>query len=734
LRTIIFTLFLIICIYGEPEVIKPRKIHDTSVAIIIDSLSYKYAAEEVKSYQNALNDESLSAFIIVNNWHNPDQVKKEVQMLRKQVKILEGIVLIGDIPIPMIRDAQHMTSAFKIDQSNKRFGLQGTSVPSDRFYDDPDLKWEYIQQDTLNPLLYYYRLSPDSPQRIRSDYYSGRIKVPGEGPEKYSKLKTFLQKIVNQKKQTEKLDHMLVFTGHGYHSEALDAWSSALLTYQVQFPELFTNGNRFKYFNHASDAGLKTIILSELQKPQLDLAIFHAHGAEDTQYLLGYEPASSITQNVDAIKLFLRSKLRQAKRRKSSLEETKQYYIKNYNVSEEWFEGTFDDSLVTADSLLSASQDIHLEDIQAISPAAQFIVFDECFNGAFNNPEFVAGSYLFTDGETIAAMANSVNVKQDLWADHNMGLLAQGVRVGQLVKMNNYLESHIIGDPTFSFKADSQIKFNKILASGNVPKKQVKKWLDSDSSPLRALAVSMLITSDENKLIEIYQNDTSPEVRMQALKCLADTRSAAFENILFEATQDNSEFIRRMATIWMGDIGIPEYIPILANLRVNDPSERVQFNAKSSLDQIDPEKSWQECKKLILALPQSVWRDAELKQTESSFNRTKEWLWDELIKNIEDTSLTVKKRISAVRTFRNYRFQKAIPKLIEVSLDQNQDDELRITLLEALGWFTFSSQRKDILNACNEVLSRKDEKEGVAQVALMTKNRLLEGPTNSITP
>ena len=105
-----------------------------------------------------------------------------------------------------------------------------------------------------------------------------------------------------------------------------------------------------------------------------------------------------------------------------------------------------------------------------------------------------------------------------------------------------------------------------------------------------------------------------------------------------------------------------------------------------------------------------------------------------LIKNIEDTSLTVKKRISAVRTFRNYRFQKAIPKLIEVSLDQNQDDELRITLLEALGWFTFSSQRKDILNACNEVLSRKDEKESVAQVALMTKNRLLEGPTNSITP
>ena len=29
---------------------------------------------------------------------------------------LEGAVFIGDIPIPMIRKAQHMTSAFKMDE------------------------------------------------------------------------------------------------------------------------------------------------------------------------------------------------------------------------------------------------------------------------------------------------------------------------------------------------------------------------------------------------------------------------------------------------------------------------------------------------------------------------------------------------------------------------------------------------------------------------------------------
>lgn len=137
---------------------------------------------------------------------------------------------------------------------------------------------------------------------------------------------------------------------------------------------------------------------------------------------------------------------------------------------------------------------------------------------------------------------------------------------------------------------------------------------------------------------------------------------------------------------------------------------------------------------MILALPESAWRDAELKRTEASFNRTKEWLWDELVKNIEDTSLTLKKRISAVRTFRNYRFQHAIPRLINVLLDQTQDYELRITLLEALGWFTFSSQRKEILDACNQVLNRKNEKNDVTRVAIMTKNRLMEGPTNSITP
>ena len=290
-------------------------------------------------------------------------------------------------------------------------------------------------------------------------------------------------------------------------------------------------------------------------------------------------------------------------------------------------------------------------------------------------------------------------------------------------------------DPTFRFKnSNKDIEIYELLASGKISSKRLGKFLKGKNAPIRALAVSYLDKSDEKRMVEIYRNDPSSAVRMQALKNLADNRSDTFTKILIEAANDNSEFIRRIATVWMGDVGKSEYIPILADLRVNDPSKRVQFNAKSALDQIDPEMASEACKKKILELPQSSWRTALLKRTEASFARTKEWIWDELIKNIEDTTLEVTKRIRSVRTFRNYRFQQAIKNLLNVALDHEEITDLRMALLEALGWFTFSSQRDAIIAACDQILKNENESADIRRVALMTKTRLLEGPTNSITP
>lgn len=56
-----------------------------------------------------------------------------------------------------------------------------SSVPSDRFYDDFDLKFDYLGQDTTSALFFYYNLAADSPQALCCDIYTGRIKPLEDG-------------------------------------------------------------------------------------------------------------------------------------------------------------------------------------------------------------------------------------------------------------------------------------------------------------------------------------------------------------------------------------------------------------------------------------------------------------------------------------------------------------------------------------------------------------------------
>ena len=61
-------------------------------------------------------------------------------------------------------------------------------------------------------------------------------------------------------------------------------------------------------------------------------------------------------------------------------------------MPESWFAGAFEDSVVVADSIANRKLDIYLDDIRNISPQSKLVMFDECFNGAFIQPEYVAGN------------------------------------------------------------------------------------------------------------------------------------------------------------------------------------------------------------------------------------------------------------------------------------------------------------------------------------------------------
>ncbi len=723
-------------LFAEPKIINPAQKHNPSFAILVDSTTNARIGQAILAYRDAVEYDGLSTYIVSANWHSPDEIKSVIINLYKATPPLEGVVFIGDIPVPMLRDAQHLTSAFKMDP--ERYVFQRSSVPSDRFYDDFDLKFDFLKQDTTNRLLFYYSLRADCPQKVEREIYSARIFPPINSPNKYELIAKYLTRVVQQKQATNRLDNIMTYAGHGYHSESLDAWNNNLTALREQFPHFSSPGYQMTNLYHSMSPDMKSLIMSELQKPELDLAIFHAHGEYDTQYLLGFPPAGNINENIEAAKLFVRGKMREARDRQKSVDDIKKYYQSEYNLPDSWFENALDDSVEQVDSLYSASLDLYSSDVAQIAPQAEIVVFDECFNGAFIKPDYVAGTYLFGNGTTIAEVANTVNVKQDIWSDELLGLFSYGVRIGEWHKMRNYLESHLFGDPTFHYYSmDHYTALDKL----NPNLKDLRIWqkeLKATDPVRRTLAVRQIYKIQgagcETTLLEIYRTDSGWNVRLEALKCLADLRSPGFQQVLLESIYDPFELIRRFSANLMGVVGDEKYLEPLSEKVIFDASERVGSTAKAAIVKISPEKTYQVCKTAFDSAPVSNFNNKQSKICLDSFSRSVNWLNDELITNTKNDSLKNKDRISAIRSFRNYQFREAIPVLIQVAADVKAPPEVRVSALEALGWFSFSLDRNLISDACDRIIKQLNVPESVRQEALKTHRRIADGCNDSLNP
>ena len=724
-------------VLAEIKIIKPSVSESSSFAIVVDKSSYEKVESPILDYKKAVEEiEHLSTYIIIVNNETPDVIREELQKLYSTEPKLEGAVFVGDIPIPMIRGAQHLTSAFKM--SEKRDWIE-SSVPSDRFYDDFDLQFQYLKQDSSNSLLYYYELLPESPQKIQKDIYSGRIKPPVDDETKYSMISDYLAKVVEAKKNPELLDNGFVFSGHGYHSESLTAWNDESISLHEQFPLMFEVGGRLKHIRASmSDNKMKEIIMMELSKKEVDLAIFHAHGVEDRQLLVGYPAAESIGENSEAIRRFLRSKIRTFKERGRDVEEAKNSYKTRYNLTEEWFEGTFEDSVIAADSIYDYSMDMYSDDLALFSPQSEFVIFDECFNGAFHVENYISGRYLFGSGNVIASIAGSIGVLQDLWANQFLGLLEEGVSVGNWFMENHYLEHHIIGDPTFHFKSTNKIDLNKKIVEEANNVEFWQKLLNAPEADVRALAVSKMYSLLGDKfipqLVNIYKNDISYNVRARAFYALADTRSEEFLDLLTVSINDPYEYIRRISGKLMGNTGSDRYIPYMINAIIHDEGKRVAFGTSMALELMDPDKVLEEADKIILSLPDFIDKDSYKRKFENVARRNQSRLNDEIIPMVTSDTLTQRKRLFNIRILRNSDYKGAIDPLLEVVKDKNAPIDIRTALVEAFGWYYYSEKRGTIIKAMDELISKNNLPEEIKNEAVKTKNRLVEGPNVPITP
>ena len=633
-------------------------------AIVVDPVSYKEACTDIDNYAKAVENDGV-----------PDSIRFQLQQLYLQKECpIEGAVFVGDIPVPMIRDAQHLTSAFKMNQET--FPRTESSVPSDRFYDDFDLKFNFLDKDEQYPLYYYYSLSPDSPQFLSPEIYSGRIKMSADDASKYDKLRAYLQKVVALKQNTNPADQLLYFSGQGYVSESMMARIDEKLALVENFPWTRIQQNGIEYIDHKRDAAVKYRLMSELQRNDLDIAILHHHGDVEIEYMNDLPEPQTTKDQVEGIKLYLRETMRHA-REKGKNTDSIQLVLRT----------RFDDL-----------------------PASWF-----------------AGAYISGKGNTMAVLANSVNVLQEKWTDRYLGLVGLGMRVGRMAMENPYLEGHLIGDPTFHFAVPVALGFdiNEVLSTKNAA--WWKKQLNSSYPALQAMALRQLSDGGQmnsKQLLDKFMSSPSDIVRMECLVLLSEYDDDNFIRCLDLAVSDSYEMIQRFAINMIARNGDDRLVPALIRAAIrNNTAERIEFNVKQALALL-PEKA-------LTAEFQKQFNPSlyvESEKAEQGIKRAIEVNSNRWLKDISsiyaDDSLTVNQRLGRIRYLRNYNVHSQIPQLLEY-LQKTDNEPVQVSLLEALGWFRMSCRHNEISQVAQAMSQDSRYSQVVRDEALKTYNRIM---------
>jgi len=688
-------------------------------AIIVDQDTYTACKAEIENYRSVLESEGFSAVVVARVWSNPVQVKDVLYKMYLSGG-LEGAVFIGNIPIPMIRDAQHFTSAFKMNQ--ERFPLMESSVPSDRFYDDFDLKFDYLGPQPEDSLFHFYSLRADSPQRISCDIYSGRIKPTRKGEEGYAQIRGYFTKLIAQRKKENKLDVITSYTGHGSFSNSLTAWKDEGHIFREQFPNAYQKGNSVKFLFFSMYPYMKDLVSEELRREEMDLMLFHEHGMPDRLYLTGVPDAEGASAQSETARALFRNSLR----RITDLQEralAKKEWMEYYNIDSTWFEGAYSKEQLIKDSLLDLRTGIILEDVPVIKPNAKVVIFDACYNGDFREDRYIAGEFIFGGGEALVSFANSVNVLQDKSSSDLMGMLALGFSVGEWAQNINILESHIIGDPTFRFTGEKRVDVD-------LKSEDISYWLsfvNHEKSAIQGLALHKLFELNykdmPHLLVSKYYSSPYYTVRLQVYHLLQFYKGDYFSDLIENSAFDPYEFIRRKSVFSMGRIGSDEFIPYIVSIYLNDYlDERVFFNAAFSFDLMDTDKLEAEFKK-------------QLDANTSYIN--KEEVWNKFKKNLDsrksictmadaitDKEKSLKSRLSATSMLRNNPYHIKVNEYLKVLKDSSEDISLRVALAEALGWFTLSHEREAIVEACKEIAADTSENEMIRNEALKCASRI----------
>ncbi len=697
-------------------------------AIVVDPQSYEEAKSEIAQYATAIETvQGLKVYTVIDNWGIPDSIRAELIRLHTMEKYpIEGAVFIGDIPVVMVRDAQYLTSAFKMNQEYDR---KQSSVPSDRFYDDFSLCFTYLDKDEDAPY-FYYSLLAESAHTLHPDIYTGRIRpTDSNGTSRYEKLRNYLKKVVAEKQGKNLLDNVLFFGGHGYISESMVARMDEKEGLYEHFPWLKQQRNGIGFIDHRQDDEVKFRLMNELMRPELDFAILHHHGNWNLQYMNGIPRPRTPLQAKEMIQSYGRAHIRAAQEKGRSADSVRVKIEEQFDIPRNWLEDTFEPEVCKKDSVDDANLDLQLADFATYDyrPNCRVVMIDACFCGSFHREDCIANEYIFSTGRNIACIANTVNSLQDKWSDRYIGLLGMGMCVGDLARYSGYLESHVIGDPTFAFTPMVEdVNVNELLAEQDVS--VWKRWLhDSEWPDLQCMAIEQmnrkgLISSEE--LLAIFRSSSNGLVRTQALVSLSEVRDDNFIEAIKLAVDDSYELVQRFGLIYLGKSGDERLIPSLIKVSIsNNTSERCNFNALNALSFYPQEKLLAEFDKQFNSDDVCYINKENVGNTIKKAIDSASKRWVEGVMSIVADDTNDKKRQSQIRSLRNYCPYYLIPHLLSY-VKVSEQPEMQVMLLEALGWHKYSYMAPQIATCAKEMSENGNLPQEVRDEALKTYNRV----------
>ncbi len=668
----------------------------SSFAIVVDPRSAQEAKAELEQYAQLVeNQNNWDVIQVIDRWGVPDSIRQELKRLY-DTRQLVGCVFVGDIPIAMVRDAQYMTSAFKMNQSGPR---KDTSVPSDRFYDDFGLSFKYLDKDTDGDPYFYYSLQSDGNQRLHPNIFSGRIRpTDAGGTSRYDKLRSYLKKVIAEKQRNNPINQIMFFTGHGSLSESRVAHMDEKVTLFEHFPWLKTEPNAISYIDYSDKPFIKEKMMDELMRRDLDLAILHHHGDYDTQYLSAYPDPKGTIDSRDLVLAYAREAIRKAEDPEAKRKELTAKYMLADSALVNWN----DPEIVLADSIRCAKYNLTLPDFAGygFKPCCKVVLFDACYNGSFHRDDCIANEYIFSEGENVVCVGGSVNILQDKWYDHCLGLLAQGLQVGRFNMLTPYLEVHVIGDPTYTFTP--QPGAPKLSQMFDNPKANWSKLLSSANGDMQSLAIIKLAEQQKissKTLLQLMKNSPDAHVRLQAMLQLCQMGGQPAIEAVKLGVNDNREMVQRFAANELRFNGSPQLIPSLISLMTrNNVSARVYFDATIGMSFFEKDLLMAELAKqvsegkLVRVNPEPARQEIETLIENGNL------LWEDAIHELCDGKMSEKKEDRYLDHLRIYCPHYLMMDLVNYAKSASRL-ETKVGILHALGWHTHSHMRPQLCEA-----------------------------------